>query len=263
MENLPYIDAHAHPDQYNPGQLDQALKEIESNHIITMAVSMDIPSYERNCDIAVQSDFIIPSFGIHPWNAHKYAGGLERLDNYIDGVPAIGEIGLDFHWVKNTSRYFAQIEVFEYFLSAAREQQKTVNIHTKGAEDEIVRLLKQYDIRQAIIHWYSGPFAELENLVEMGLMFTAGVEVLVSEDIRKIIQRIPVNQILTETDNPGGYRYVSESAGYPSLIINVVEAVAAIKDLQTDECAHILYDNFSGFCADNPWLRDEFNALQI
>jgi Tat protein secretion system quality control protein TatD with DNase activity len=50
----------------------------------------------------------------------------------------IGEIGLDHHFIDDRSQYDAQLKVFEFFLSVAKEQKKIVNLHTKGAEREII-----------------------------------------------------------------------------------------------------------------------------
>src|SRR5262245_60068378 len=102
---------------------------------------MDLPSYHRNVEIAKHSALIIPIFGIHPWNASEYEDRLAALCPMIEESPAIGEIGLDFYWVKDISKYAAQLKVFEFFLSAAEERKKLVNIHTKGAEREALDLL--------------------------------------------------------------------------------------------------------------------------
>lgn len=74
------IDAHAHLDKYEK-DLESVLQEIERNKILTISVSMDIPSYQRNLEISTMCEFIQPAFGIHPWNAtshlSKYSG-VER-----------------------------------------------------------------------------------------------------------------------------------------------------------------------------------------
>src|SRR5256885_11202887 len=64
--------------------------------------------------------------------------------SWIERSSALGEIGLDFHWVKERGHYPAQKKVLEYFLAAAREQRKVVNLHTKGGERETLDLLERY-----------------------------------------------------------------------------------------------------------------------
>jgi len=50
----------------------------------------------------------------------------------------------------------------------AREQKIFVNLHTKAGEKEILDLLEKYDVRRAIIHWYSGPMDILRAMIDFG-----------------------------------------------------------------------------------------------
>ena len=140
------IDAHVHLDKYGE-LLDEALKEIETERIFTVATAMDVPSYLELQKIGKRSNLVLPTFGIHPRRAAEYANRLPEIGRYIESSPAIGEIGLDFHWVKDTSTYPAQRKVLEYFIAAAAEQNKFVNLHTKAGEKEILDLLEKYDVQ--------------------------------------------------------------------------------------------------------------------
>src|SRR4026207_1222984 len=131
------IDAHVHLDKYG-NLLDDALREIERENIFTIATSMDVPSYQELQEIGRRSALVLPTFGIHPRRAPQFVDRLRELGQYIETSPAIGEIGLDFHWVMDRSEYPAQLKVLEYFLAAAREQKKIVNLHTKGGERSIL-----------------------------------------------------------------------------------------------------------------------------
>ncbi|MFC1885468.1 TatD family hydrolase [Thermodesulfobacteriota bacterium] len=144
------IDAHAHIDKYEES-LEVALEEIKKYKIFTISTSMDIPSFEKNLKIHEKCEFVFPIFGIHPWNASDYVDRLQDLSPVIENSPIIGEVGLDHHFVEDTSQYEAQLKVFEFFLSSAKKQNKIVNLHTKGAEREILNLLIHYGIQQQII----------------------------------------------------------------------------------------------------------------
>src|SRR5512134_2583140 len=184
------IDAHVHLDKYGE-LLDQALEQIEREKIFTVATAMNVPSYLKLGKIGERSELVLPIFGIHPRRAAEYADYLSEIGRHIEASPAIGEIGLDFHWVKDPLTYPAQRKVLEYFLAAAREQNKFVNLHTKGGEKEILDLLEAYQVRRAIIHWYSGPMDIFHEMVQYGAYFTVGVEALYSEPIKAIARAIP------------------------------------------------------------------------
>jgi len=66
---------------------------------------MDVPSYLKTMEIARSSPLIIPTFGIHPWKAGRYADRLHELDGYLEETPVIGEAGPDFHYVKEKGLY--------------------------------------------------------------------------------------------------------------------------------------------------------------
>jgi TatD DNase family protein len=248
-----FVDAHAHVDRYG-GDLRRALAEIADHRILTISNSMDLPSYRRNAEIARGCDLVLPSFGVHPWNAPKYADRLDELGASIDQSPLLGEIGLDYHFVQDESRYEAQRKVLEFFLGAARDQDKIVTLHTKGAEDEIVRLLDQYEIRRAIIHWYSGPMGVLRELVARGCYFTVGVELLRADHIRAIARELPADRILTETDNPGGHQWLAGEPGMPSLLNDVVEALAQVRGLTPEAVGNLAWANFVELVEEDPWL---------
>ena len=222
------IDAHAHLDKYG-ADLPATLAEIEENRILTWAVSMNLPSYRRNLEVGSRCDLVLPTFGVHPKTAPAYADRLSELSPWIEQSPAIGEVGLDFHWVKDSSLYAPQRKILEYFLAAAREQKKIVNLHTKGAEREILNLLERYDVRRPVIHWYSGPMDILRALADFGAYFTVGVEILFSEQIREISRAVPLERLLSESDNPGGLKWLNGTVGMPRVIREIVAAIAAVK----------------------------------
>jgi TatD DNase family protein len=256
------IDAHVHLDKYGD-LLDQALQEIETERILTVATAMDVPSYLELQIIAQRSDLVLPTFGIHPRRAAEYIDRLSEIGRYIETSPAIGEIGLDFHWVKDSATYPAQRKVLEYFIAAAREQNKFVNLHTKAGEREILDLLERYDLRRAIIHWYSGPMDILRAMIDYGCYFTIGVEVLYSDYIKEIARTIPDHLLLTETDNPGALRWLkkTDEIGMPAAIKQVVDALACLRDVSRIELESLIQANFARLIANDPWLQQIHRSL--
>ena len=256
------IDAHAHLDKYGD-LLDQALKDIETERIFTVATAMDVPSYLELQKIGARSDLVLPTFGIHPRRAAEYADRLSEIGRYIEASPAIGEIGLDFHWVKDIATYPAQRKVLEYFIAAAREQKKFVNLHTKAGEKEILDLLESYDVKRAIIHWYSGPMDILRAMIDYGCYFTIGVEVLYSDYIKEIARMIPDHLLLTETDNPGALKWLkkSDEVGMPTAIKEVINALTEVRQSTLAQIESLVHANFSRLIVDDPWLQEIHRSL--
>ncbi|MBN1201072.1 MAG: TatD family hydrolase [Anaerolineae bacterium] len=248
------IDAHVHMNLYDDPVLDSVLNDLDRHRIFSVSVAMDIPSYRRTQEIALRSEWLLPVFGVHPWEAPNYADRLDELDDLITESPLLGELGLDYRFIKEKEQYPAQRVVLEHFLKAAQAQNKIVNLHTCGAEADVLALLRRYDLRRAIIHWYSGPLDVLDEMIAFGAMFTVGVEITRSDHIREIARRIPDDQLLTETDNPGGWRGFTGEIGQPGLLFDVVDRLAAVRGTLAEDIAGMVRANFLRLIGDDPRL---------
>ena len=250
-----WIDAHSHLDRYDLMEgrhLDAALAEIVQHRIFTVSNSMDLPSYKRNVDIGKTCGWVLPAFGVHPWNAPDYAGRLSDLNEAMERCLLIGEIGLDHHFVDDDSAYPAQRKVFEYFLAAARERKKTVSLHTKGAEKDVLKLLNQYHVRRVIVHWYSGPLDIFREFASRGALFTVGIEALHSRHVRAIAEEIPSDRLLTETDNPGGPHGFLGEFGTPVLIKEIIRGLAEIRQTSAEDLARTVQSNMAALVREDP-----------
>lgn len=253
------IDAHTHIDRFEllgEDALDSALNEIQSHKIFSVSNSMDLPSYERNREIANACSYVLPIFGVHPWHAGQYVDRLESLEEAIESTPMIGEIGLDTFFVDDESEYPKQRKVLDYFFAASKRQDKIVNLHTKGAEETVYGLLKEFELTRVIIHWYSGPMDVFEKLVDIGCYFTIGIEALHSEHVQAIARSVPLDRLLTETDNPGGPKEFLGKWGSPMLIEDVVVKVAELRNVSNEELIALVQSNMLNLIDDDPWFRD-------
>ena len=238
------IDAHSHVDKYGEG-LARALAQIREYSILTVAVSMDVESFYETRRISESESFLLPSLGIHPWEALRFAEKLSDLDALLMSTQLIGEIGLDRFFVEDAEYYPAHEKVFSYFLDAAEDQGKVVNIHSKGAEAEVLEHLRIRSLPGIIIHWYSGPLDLVGDFLDLGALFTVGVEVLRSSHIQDLVRVIPADQLLTETDNPGGWQWMKGEMGYPELLNEVETAVARVRRLERDRLSGQVRENMS------------------
>jgi TatD DNase family protein len=110
-------------------------------------------------------------------------------------------------------------------------------------------------VARPIIHWYSGPLDILRALVQFGAYFTIGVEVLYSETIQTIAREIPEHLLLTETDNPGGLKWLKGIVGMPSEIKKVIEELARIRSSTPESISRMVHANFLKLIRDDPWLQ--------
>ena len=248
------IDAHVHIDQYTDDELGSVLAELANRPMLVFGVSMDPASFQRTELIAEISPWVIPTFGIHPWNAAEHVDQLDALDAYIERAPMLGEVGLDQHFEEDPTRYPAQFVMFDYFVAAARDLGKVLNIHTTGAERQVVEALDSEVAALTIVHWYSGPLEEMDELIEMGASFTVGIQLMHSDPIREIARRIPADQLLFETDNPGGEEWLTGTRGMPAKLDEVIEELAAVRGTSAAELINTVQHNEDRFLDSHPAL---------
>ena len=239
-------------------EAEAAITEINRRSILTISNSMDLPSYEKNLELAERSPFVVPTFGIHPWNAPLWVRRLGELDTAIDRTPMLGETGLDHRFIEDEALYLPQQEVFEFLLAAAARTGKAVCVHTSGAERTVLHLLEKHGVTRVIVHWYAGPMNIMQDLVDRGALFTIGVAVTTSEHVRRIAAELPDHLLLTETDNPGALEWLSGEPGMPSALDDVVAELAHIRGTTPSGIERTVATNFARLVRDD----EGFSAVE-
>lgn len=240
------LDAHVHTDKYSQDIFENVVKECQVNDIKLLSVSMCIDSYNIIKKLSQKYDFIIPSFGVHPWSAKLYSNNLTILDDYLLQNKYIGEIGLDKKFLKYADPYIDQLKVFEYITSSPLVKGKLLNLHTSGAEVEVLKYLEAYKHSKFLVHWYAGELKIIDRYLALGGFFTIGVEVLFSKHIEDIATLLPLDRILIETDNPSSYSWLlgkEQNNGMPSLLYKVIDKICLIKKISKEEFLYQLEIN--------------------
>ena len=254
------IDAHTHLDKYGDDEIDEVLAAIERHRILTLTVADDPAGFVRAEAIAARSNLVTAGFGIHPSVAHEYTDSMDEVCEIASRSPFIGEVGLDYRFVTDEALYAPQREMFAALLDLTRDQGKLVNVHCAGAEQDTADLLRFHRVERAVIHWYSGPLDTLSQLVAAGYMLTIGVEVMHSSHIRDVARAIPFDQLLTETDNPGGLRWLTGEVGRPQIINDIVSELATVRGVHPEELGATVQSNIVRLFRDDPvlvpWLTD-------
>jgi TatD DNase family protein len=239
------VDVHAHLDRYLYKRfgrdIHHVLEQIDEHKILTISNSMDLTSYKIICELARSNKRVVPAFGIHPWNAYKYVTKTSLIEKMIGKIDVVGEVGLDYYYVRDKSRYPAQKKIFGFFLSKSKD--KILSVHTKGAEKDVLDLLRTYGNERVVVHWFSGDLNILKEMINEGYYFSIVPEIKYSSHIREIVKEIPSRQLLTETDNPGGPASYTGERGMPILIRSVVEEIARIKGESFSRIEKTVEDN--------------------
>ncbi len=248
-----FHDAHCHlTKNYFYNNIDNLITDWKQQGLEqVIGVSTTIREAQTAIELHERYPEIIPGIGIHPWKAKKPLNEKvkESIQTILDTheTLVLGEIGLDFHFIKEKERYKHQREYLHYFLELAEKKQLPINLHTKGAEHEIIEMLESYKLKptKILIHWYSGPENILKKLSDNEVFFTINPSVLTNSTHKEVIEIVKLDQILTESD--GDVKYTVDGKrikGTPVLVPRIIEKIASIKGKSIQEITEILHNNF-------------------
>jgi TatD DNase family protein len=199
------IDSHTHLDSCEPPneELVAAAAEVGVDRILT--IGMD--SVTCRSALAAAEDFpqVYAAVGRHPNEATGFDGAdLAELRALAapERCAAIGETGLDFF--RDRAPRADQERAFEAQIALAAETGKPLVIHTRAAEEETLRMLREHaDGVTVILHCFSMP-DHLDEVLDRGwyVSFAGNVTYPRNEALADAAARVPAERLLVETDAP-------------------------------------------------------------
>ncbi|MBQ3843696.1 MAG: TatD family hydrolase [Bacteroidales bacterium] len=226
------IDVHCHFDMMPNPEAYVRQKENAGDIVIGMT---NLPShFQMGQPYIMHYKHIRLGLGFHPLLAAENKNELPLFKRMVDETSYIGEIGLDFSREGYASKE-EQIKVLKEILTTLRGKRKIVSVHSRRAEKELLELLEEYNIENVIFHWYSGSVSLIPAILERGYYFSINEAMTLSHSGKSIIEKIPQNRILMETDAPFNNRCSIRNAmrnmGVTELLIkrNFDELISRLK----------------------------------
>jgi len=256
VRKMRFVDAHIHlSDEEYTEYIDEIIREAKDSHVVALVSnSMDLKTSVRSLELAEQyPGMVYAALGIHPWTVN--ASTDDELQRTLDVISkqkhnkaliAIGEIGLDFKYMKIWDK---QMRVFDSMLHLAEKLELPAIIHSRGTTVQIVDMLPSYKVKKVLLHWFSNPVSALSKAVELGCYITEGAPAVYSNGIRDVVRRVPLTNLLTETDGPVRFFRppFNGKRTTPAFIPEVVKAIAEIKSTGVTRVAEQIIGNFEEF----------------
>jgi TatD DNase family protein len=253
---MKFVDAHIHlSDEEYSTCVPEIVAESESSGVVALVSnSMDLKTSLGSLELAERNPrFVYAALGIHPWSVQTLTE--QELENTLElvrkqkgnrAVIAIGEVGLDSKYMQIWEK---QLKVFDSMLHLAEDLDLPVIIHSRGTTAQVVDMLPSYRLRRVLLHWFSNPISSLSKAVDNGYCISEGVPTVYSKGIREVVKKVPLANLLTETDGPVHF-FKPPFKGKrttPAFIPQVVNAIAEIKGFGSDEVADQVLSNFQQF----------------
>jgi TatD DNase family protein len=187
------------------GEVLNRAKREGVQHIVVTGTNIQESQYA----IALASKYgpyLSATVGIHPHHADDVKSDwLDTLEELTSSphVVAIGEMGLDFF--RDYSGRDAQRQVFETQLDLAARVELPVFVHDRDTDGEVLAVLRRYAPIKCVVHCFTGNSDELDGFIEED--FYIGVTGWIcderrGEGLRRLVDRIPIDRLLVETDAP-------------------------------------------------------------
>jgi len=128
-------------------------------------------------------------------------GALARA--HRDELVAIGEVGLDYHWVKSEPRRAAQRACLEAMVALASELSLPLNVHTRSAGHHAIDLLADVGAKRVLLHAFDGKGSYAKRAFDdHGYFFSIPPSVVRSEQKQKLVRSLPLEALALESDSP-------------------------------------------------------------
>ncbi len=240
------IDTHCHLSKNDYENLEEVISQMKENTIITSGVSLE--TNKEVLKLCQEYSNIYGTIGIHPEEINNITEeDFIFLEEHINDpkVVGIGEIGLDYYWVKDNKE--DQQRVFIRQLELAKKYNKPVVIHSRDSIQDTYDILKSMNLNIPIdIHCYSSSLEMAREFIKLGARLGIGGVLTFknSDKLKEIVDNIDLKHLLLETDSP--YLAPEPIRGTKNVPFNtyfVAKKISEIKGLTVDEVLKITSEN--------------------
>ncbi|MEE8131478.1 MAG: TatD family hydrolase [Candidatus Paceibacterota bacterium] len=249
------IDTHCHLDfkDFDEDRDDVIKRAYDAGVQKIINVGCDLERSKSSVALADKYNYIYASVGLHPQEANntdeKIFSEIEELAKHPKTV-AIGECGLEYSGpASHNLNKEKQKEVFLRHLELSQQIQKPVIIHCRSAYEDLIEILKT-NSSCGVVHFFSGKLAQVKQLLDLRFLISFTGVITFSRDYDRVIQSIPLDRILIETDAPFvapvPYRGTplesprlptGQARNEPAYVIEIAKKIAEIKNISFEKIA--------------------------
>ena len=237
------IDTHVHLDDEKLLPIaDEVVQQFTEQGVkLVINNSCDLQTMTKGIELAEKYSNVYCTVGMHPHTASQMDSNfLDKLTSLASHpkVVAVGEIGLDYYY--DLSERNVQRDVFAMQLEYADKLKLPVTLHIRDAYGDALDVLNAQNkfLNQPIVwHCYSGSAEFARQMVKKGHYFAFGGAITFKNaNKQSVIDNIPIDRILTETDCP----YMTPvpfrgKTNMPQFVRYVVEKLALMYNVSFNE----------------------------
>jgi TatD DNase family protein len=208
---MEYIDSHAHTnfDAFDEDRDEMYARAREAGLSAIIEVGVGLEGSRRALERARANPLVHAATGLHPTDLDQFEEQWPEFEALVrgggpdtDGPVAVGECGLDYHWM--TAPKELQEESFRRQIALARDVGLPFIVHCRNAETDVIRIVKDAGYTRGVVHCFGGDAAQAEALLELGMhiSFCGNVTYKKNDAFREAARVVPLDRLLLETDSP-------------------------------------------------------------
>ena len=218
-------DTHCHLDynKFDPDREAVIARALESGLIRMLVPGLHHKSSRDAVQLAESNASVYAAVGFHPIDLEEFSektfAEVKELAKHPK-VVAIGEIGIDYYWVKEKDQRTLQRDVLKQQLQFAKEINKPVILHMREENDawfgeasqDLLKILEDWQRglqspladKPGVLHSFNGNLETAQKALALNfyLGITGPVTYKNAHEKREMIKQLPLDRILIETDSP-------------------------------------------------------------
>ncbi len=253
-----FFDTHAHlDDPAFAADLPQLLERAQAAGITkVISVGTGLESSRRAVALADRHAGVYAVVGWHPSHAHEAPDDLRPALRGLARHPkvvALGETGLDYHWLPSRTQHGTaaddaahkqkQADLFRQHLDVAVETGLHLVIHQRESFDDTLAQLRPFAGKvRAVFHCFGETTDQMRRVLELGFLvsFTGIVTFKNAQSVRATVTATPFGRFMLETDSPylAPVPYRGKRCE-PAYVKEISETVAQVKGCAIGELSRI------------------------
>lgn len=226
----PLVDYHCHLDLY--GDHKAVFDAARTSGAEIFAVTTTPLAWARNNELSRGAPNLRIGLGLHPQLIGKPQADLNTFSRLVKDARFIGEVGLDAGPLYYKSLEAQQSTFSEVLRLCAAAGPKILSLHCVRAYKQLFEIIDRHWHDSAgtlVLHWFSGGPSDAKRALDRGCYFSINPATESSATGSRVLQNLPVDRLLTETDGP----FTKTSAETPRSPGDVMSAVHFISRVKT------------------------------
>jgi TatD DNase family protein len=245
------IDTHSHLEWNSLNKkLDQIVQGAKENGLVgILTASVFLETAPVGLEIAKQyKNFIFPCVGFAPTEAAKKPATFLPFKKFVvehqDEMVGLGEIGLDYYWVKDKEIRQDVENKFIELIQLGNQINKPIVIHCRDAEQRVIELIEEYCTYDRVhMHCFSGPTYLIKRALKNGWYFSVPTSVVNRKYHQALAENVPLERMFLETDAPFLSPIKNQKLNEPKNIALSATHIANMKHTTLENVAETTTEN--------------------